>query len=198
MSSKYISTSEPKIKQVETSVQESTIDDQRVWRVRVCFQQNHSQLVRWLEVRTGSMATACDIANEAFATVLEFKGQVADLRAYVYRIAANILARRGETDAIHRRLDVRIANGPDSFSPSPEPGVAEEQEFLALRAAIGSLPPRAREAIRLRYWEELSYDEILHRFRERGVVVHLRTVMRWVAYGLEKCRDAMEAKERLR
>jgi RNA polymerase sigma factor (sigma-70 family) len=172
------------------------INDQHARRVRECFQKQHGPLVRWLQVRSGSEAVARDIANEAFMAVLEVKQPIGDLTPYLYKVAGNLLARRCATEATHRRLDTRIACGPDLSSPSPEPLVAQEQQALALMRTLEALPPRIRETVRLRFWEELSYAEIVQRLREKGVVVHLRTVIRWVAEGVEQCREAMEAQER--
>lgn len=180
----------------EYSFEGRRINDQHARRVKECFQKQHGPLVRWLQARAGSAAAARDIANEAFVAVLEVKQHIADLTPYVYKVAGNLLARRYATESTHRRLDRRIASGPELSSPSPEPLVADEQQALALMRTLEALPPRIRETVRLRFWEELSYAEIVQRLRERGVVVHMRTVIRWVADGLEKCREAMEAQER--
>src|SRR5205807_2213005 len=84
MSSEYAFNAGPHIDQVETVVQEGTVDDQHARRVCACFRKDHGQIVRWLEVRTGSLALARDIANEAFVAVLESKSQIVDLTPYVY------------------------------------------------------------------------------------------------------------------
>jgi DNA-directed RNA polymerase specialized sigma24 family protein len=71
----------------------------------------------------------------------------------------------------------------------------EHERLQTLQSVLEALPPRVRMALRLRFWDELSYAEITARFREKGVVVNERTIKRWVARGLECCREEIESQE---
>lgn len=118
---------------------------------------------------------------------------VEDLRAYVYRIAANLAARRGETALNQQRIRQTLACGQEEFDTSPEPALSEEQQLLRLQKIFNKLPPRERLAVRLRFWDELSFAEIVARFRARGIIVGERTVKRYVAEALARCRELMES-----
>jgi len=180
-----------------TGTDESAASDreEHAHRVLQCFQASHDRIVRWLETKTGSRAIALDIANETFVELLELKNPVRDLTPYAYRVASNILADRRTTEATHSRLNVRLVTSAESDTPSPEPAIAAAQESSAIHTALNELPPRAREALRLRFWEELSYAEIVDQFRARGIVVTTRTVMRWVADAMVVVREALEPKD---
>jgi RNA polymerase sigma factor (sigma-70 family) len=173
------------------------ISERHARRVSQCFQENHAQMVHWLEAKTGSWASARDIVDLAFAKVLEVEHpeNVGDVRPYVYKTAANLAARKAETAAIHRRIHQTTGYEPDREIPSPEPSAVEEQRLQILMGVLETLPPRVRLAVRFRFWDELPYAEITRRFREKGVVVTERTLKRWVAYGLASCRQEIERLE---
>jgi RNA polymerase sigma factor (sigma-70 family) len=166
-------------------------------RVRQCFEESYPQIVHWLAGRIGSVAVAHDIVDQAFAKVLEIERPeaVENIRAYVYKTAANLASRKAEAAALRRRIHQAIADEPPQFTPSPEPAIVAEQRLRTLWRAIEALQPRVRMAIKLRFWDELPYAEIAVRFREKGVVVNERTIKRWVAYGLECCRQEIEVHE---
>jgi RNA polymerase sigma-70 factor (ECF subfamily) len=173
------------------------IDPEHAARVRQCFKDNHAQLVRWLTLRLGTRAGAGEIADQAFARMLEATRpeRIENLKAYVYRIATNLAAEKAETAAVHRRLQQVLICERYVSDPSPESLCLEQQQQEFLQKVVQSLPPRVRWALQLRFWEGLQYVDITQRFRARGVVVNLRTVQRWVAYGLERCRHEMERLE---
>jgi RNA polymerase sigma-70 factor (ECF subfamily) len=173
------------------------INQEHAVRVRQCFKESHAQIVHWLAAHTGSMAIAREVVDQAFAKVLEIEHPeaVIDIRPYVYRTAFNLASRRAETAAIHDRLHRIVANEWDAIAPSPEPAFMEHERLQTLQSVLEALPPRVRMALRLRFWDELSYAEITARFREKGVVVNERTIKRWVARGLECCREEIESQE---
>jgi len=154
--------------------------------------------VHWLVRQTGSRAAARDIADQAFSNVLQIANPAAveDMRQYVFRAAHNLAARRSETTAIHRRLHKIISHEPQ-YGPvaPPESECLEQQRLQLLQQAVESLSPRMRLAFRLRFWEEVSYNEMVERFAQRGVHVNVRTIKRWVADGLERCRAQIERLE---
>ena len=118
------------------------------------------------------------------------------MRQYVFRAAHNLAARRSETTAIHRRLH-QVISHELQYQPvaSPEADFAALQRLQLLHRAVQSLPPRMRLAFKFHYWDGVTYNEMAERFAERGVHVSVRTVKRWVAEGLERCRQEIERGE---
>ena len=103
-----------------------------------------------------------DIAQEAFVRAYralpDFRGQ-AQVRSWLYRIATNLAL-----NAVSRRREYPQDTLPDVAvvrSPERDAELALMREDLA--AAIEDLPPDLREALVLREFEGLSYQEIADR-----------------------------------
>ncbi len=82
--------------------------------------------------------------------------------SWLYKVAANhcwdLLRRR------HTRQDLETGDVEQLPLPHPDPGqltqLIEQQTARGLRGALAQLPPRARMILVLRYYADLSYDEI--------------------------------------
>lgn len=83
-------------------------------------------------------------------------------------VSLNSLSVRNEDDQYEYPLP--------SDAPNPEQVLINKQRRERLRAVVAQLNPRYRKVIELRYYEELSYDEIAERLRiPLGTVkIHLR------------------------
>jgi RNA polymerase sigma-70 factor (ECF subfamily) len=113
----------------------------------------------------GSVADAEEAVQEAFARGLGMSGRrppPEDPAAWLYRVAANhcwdILRRRKirqdkETDD----LETLPLEHPD---PSQLDQLIEKRTSEEVRKALDKLGPRARMALVLRYYSDMSYDEI--------------------------------------
>lgn len=88
---------------------------------------------------------------KAFAALPRFRG-AASLKTWLFRIAVN------EATTLLRRMAGRDAGEVPDDLPAPA-GVAVA-ERIAVRALLASLSPDHRAVLILRYWEELSYEEI--------------------------------------
>ena len=115
---------------------------------------------------TGDYHDALDLTEEAFIRAMKayprFRGD-ADPFTWLYRIALNVLkkryrknARRAELWREHQEKDP----SPSSETRTAEHAVLEEERAQAVRQAITQLPDAFREAITLRYIDEMSYEEI--------------------------------------
>ena len=99
---------------------------------------------------TGSVESACDVVQEAFARALRdqdgFRGE-GSLEAWVWRIAFRVaIGSTGSRELVLEEV--------------PEVAFVDESRDLTLAAAVRGLPPQRRLAIFLRYFADLSYAEI--------------------------------------
>jgi RNA polymerase sigma factor (sigma-70 family) len=99
---------------------------------------------------TGSVESACDVVQEAFARALRvqdgFRGE-GSLEAWVWRIAFRVaIGSNGSRELVVDEV--------------PDVAFVDESRDLALAAAVRDLPPRRRLAIFLRYFADLSYADI--------------------------------------
>jgi RNA polymerase sigma-70 factor (ECF subfamily) len=106
----------------------------------------------------GDDAAAQDVTQEVFVkvfrTVQTFR-QDARFASWLYRIVANSCI----DELRRRRRFVLFGDAPKGLEPStPAPEVAELDADVA--TALGRLSPKLRIAVLLRYFDDLSYDEI--------------------------------------
>jgi RNA polymerase sigma factor (sigma-70 family) len=96
-----------------------------------------------------------DVAQEAFARLMNSGPLRADPAAYLRAIVCNLTRNR------HRHLRVARAKTPAGVDePSSEYSAIHREDHAEVIAALATLPARRREAIVLRYWLDLSEREI--------------------------------------
>ena len=99
----------------------------------------------------GSHDLAREVVQEAFARALrsqkKYRGE-GSLEAWVWRIALNV--------ALKRRRELRREWQLEEEEPAARQAAPDED----VRAAIRALPPRRRLIVFLRYFADLSYEEI--------------------------------------
>jgi len=108
----------------------------------------------------GDLHAAEDISQEAFLRILRAAGRyrpTATFRTYLYRVVTRLCRdyRRKATPSLCQNPDAQV-----DHTPSPEACASASEEHRAVQEALASLPDRQREAIVLRYYERLSYEEI--------------------------------------
>jgi RNA polymerase sigma-70 factor (ECF subfamily) len=119
------------------------------------YRANHAGVLATLTLTAGSTEVAEDITAEAFARAFEHWDRVRTMaapRGWLYKVALNLLRRRGRRLALERDLLRRRAT-PALESPPPalDPEVWE---------AVRSLPERQRTAVALRYVLDLPEAEV--------------------------------------
>lgn len=146
-------------------------------------------LIRMLQARLGSYEDAREIAQEAYARLLNLdEGQAASYhRALLFRIAQNLA-----TDLLRRRRYMELPE-PDGLALWPDPAVDPERSARArilierLPALLAELPPRTALAFRLVRMEQKSFAEAAERLgvTERMARIH-------VARALSYCQQRLD------
>jgi len=113
----------------------------------------HAYLWRML----GDAQDADDALQETFLRVLRHRraAPILEPRAWLYTIAGNVARsqlRRRRTEGERRAM-------PDIDVAAPD-GVAEMDRVAAVRRVVESLPSKQRQALVLRRYQGLSYDEV--------------------------------------
>jgi RNA polymerase sigma-70 factor (ECF subfamily) len=111
----------------------------------------------------GDPILAGDITQQVFLKLItnigQFRGD-AEFSTWLYRLVVNACmdaARRRQPETrIPGRSDVNTLAAPDS----PEEDYARAQMASSVRAAVSTLPPKFRIAVLLRYFEDLSYEQM--------------------------------------
>jgi RNA polymerase sigma-70 factor (ECF subfamily) len=116
----------------------------------------------------GDRTAASDVTQQVFLKLLANIGQyrgAAVFSTWLYRLVVNACldetrARKPRAVAYERsRMEAAAGAG------SQESGYERAQVAESVRAAVASLPPKFRIAVLLRYFDELSYDEMAKALR---------------------------------
>lgn len=111
----------------------------------------------------GDETVAADVTQQVFLKVItavaQFKGDAA-FSTWLYRLVVNACQ-----DAARRRKSAAIAGDRSWLEEFPSPCSHEDdytrdQNARRVRDAVSALPPKLRIAVLLRYFDELSYEEM--------------------------------------
>ena len=157
------------------------------------FQLHNRNLVHFIRARMGGPASdASEVAQESYVRLLQLEntGAVSFLRAYLYRIAANLvidrnIARRRHPELSAEAVKEELEQVADPFET--ERTVLAADEYRQLLAYLQELSPKCRQAFELHRLRELPVEEVA---REMGISD--RMVRKYVARALIYCRYRMD------
>ena len=142
---------------------------------------------------TGNTEDACDLTQEAFIRAYKYLWRFNPQRKYftwLYTISLNIirnhLRKKREVIAEYEPGSIYLA-GQTGDNENPEQLFVRNQQANALDACLQKLPVDLREAIILRFYAELSFEEIAAISSASVSTVKMR-----VYRGLEKLKEVMK------
>jgi len=142
---------------------------------------------RYATLMMGSRADAEDATHDAALTAWRHLGELRDpakFEAWFGRIVVNACRDRLRS---RRRMPVHVALDPELSSPDPNSGFARRD---ALADAIRSLSADHREVVVLRFFEDLTVDQIASR-----TGIGAGTVKSRLHYALRDLRAAIDAED---
>lgn len=116
------------------------------------------RLLRTAYLLTGEQHAAEDLVQSSLERVYVAWRKVSaadDPDAYVRRVMVNAHARK-HRKRLKEYLSLNGDTGVDRELPERDDRMAQADDRAALLRALAQLPPRQREAVVLRYWEDLS------------------------------------------
>jgi RNA polymerase sigma-70 factor, ECF subfamily len=111
----------------------------------------------------GDSAIAADVTQQVFVkaimSIVQFRGD-SEIGTWLYRLTANACLDRRRGGSARE-----IAVAPEAFAHitdgrSPERDASEAEESARVRAAVSSLPEKLRLPVLLRYFEDMSYEDL--------------------------------------
>lgn len=136
----------------------------------------------------GNAGDAEEIAQETFVQVfqkLDRLREPAALPGWVWRIARDTALKHIRK---HKRVKA-VGDAPDvaTESAGPHMSLVAGENKAALLAALGTLPDEMREALLMRFWEDLDYDAMA---RRTGVAAG--TLYQRVCRALKRLREVLD------
>jgi RNA polymerase sigma factor (sigma-70 family) len=125
------------------------------------FDAHHDTLFRYLVRFSGDRDLAADAAQEAFVRVIERPPPNGATRAWLFRVATNVILETRRAEGRRRRLlDESVARAPMADPPRNPHELAEAHDDHArVAAALTTLSPRDRSAVLMRE-EGFAHREI--------------------------------------
>jgi len=173
----------------KVSAEERELHEREIERL---FQQHNQSLLRFVTARLHSAQEAKEIAQEAYVRLLNLDrpDTVSYLRAFLFRIAANLVSDRLKQRS--RRQEIRDFVFFDSVetSPSPEKVLGVREELEVIRVAIEELPAKCRMAFLLHKIHDLSVEDTAVKMS-----LSIRMVRLYIARAIAHCKERLDATE---
>ncbi|MBB1601690.1 sigma-70 family RNA polymerase sigma factor [Variovorax sp. UMC13] len=152
--------------------------------VAALYADHHGWLQGWLRRKLGNACDAADLAQDTFMRLLVARQPevIVQPRAYLTRIAQNLLVNWYQRQALERAYLEALAVLPEAQAPSAEHRLVILETLHEIDAMLDALKPQARRAFLLSQIEGMKYEDIA---RELGV--SLVTVKRYMQQGFRGC-----------
>jgi RNA polymerase sigma-70 factor (ECF subfamily) len=126
----------------------------------VLVERYHAALQRFLYRMTGDAAAAEDLVQEAFVRMITFRGKTPTrFKPWAYTIAAN-LARDSFRSAAYQREVMDPFDGSSELEQRTEDQSLHIDNHQQITRVLQCISPEQRVVILLRYYDELSLEEI--------------------------------------
>jgi len=166
------------------------------------FRDHNHELLRFLQIKLHDEGEAREVAQEAYVRLLQLDNTktVSFLRAYLFRIAANLAI-----DRLNARRRVRLESGTNhseleqiSDPLDVERAFLAVEEFELFLTCLDELPPKCRQVFVLHRLRKLTTPEVAVQLRisDRMVRKHIARALIYCRYRLDGLSPA-EALEKL-
>jgi RNA polymerase sigma-70 factor (ECF subfamily) len=111
----------------------------------------------------GDRAAASDVTQQVFlklmTSIQQFRG-AAEFSTWLYRLVVNACLDAARTRKLNPVIFDQLRIETFAAPGSQEEDYARNQMARSVRAAVSGLPPKFRIAVLLRYFEDLSYEQM--------------------------------------
>lgn len=152
---------------------------------------NHEREIKQLFFKyTRCQSATDDLAHELLLKLQAISNltDIDNIRAYLFRMAANLVSERMRTETRQNRLLEKHAEALLSVqgSFSPEDSLMAREQLETLETAIAELPLKCRQVFLLRKIDHLSHEEIAER-----LAISRSMVEKHLCRAMMHCRDRL-------
>jgi len=127
------------------------------------YDQHHEALFRYTWLKVGDRQLAEDLTGDVFARMLaalpRYRPMQATFRAWLYRIAHNLIVDHYRREGNHVSVPLQQAESQSGEAMTLHNTLEQKLAVEQLRAALESLEPTQREVVALRFLSGLSLQE---------------------------------------
>ena len=154
------------------------------------FRQHNEALFHFLRSRLRSDQDAREVAQEAYVRLLQLERpeELNFLRAYLFKIAANLAVDHVRRAARYRQVTEQLPIFEFPTQPSQEARLAAQDDLKFVKKAIAELPPKCRQAFLLSNVENWSSSQIA-----KHMNLSDRMVRNYVSRALEHVQRSLDA-----
>lgn len=131
--------------------------------ITAIFEENYTNLCRFLESIVGRGRNAQDIAQESFLRLCKIESNeipATEVRFWLFRVARNLALDEIKKSETRAGLWNRLTTFFDKTEDNPEDLLARSENQRIVLELLNLLPEHQRSALLLREREEMSYREI--------------------------------------
>jgi len=154
---------------------------QNAARIEALFSEHNRALVLFLTRKLRDPQEAKEVAQEAYVRMLQLDapGGVSYLRAFLFKTASNLAFNRLRDTARRGRIDDMEFFDDNNSSPSPEFGVAADQQLNRMLRMMDELPAKCRYAFIMNRWVGHGIPEVarLMNLSERMVRMYVERAL---------------------
>jgi RNA polymerase sigma factor (sigma-70 family) len=163
---------------------------ERAELVERLFQEHNDSLLRFLSTRLRSYQEAREVAQEAYVRLLmlDSPGAVSYLRAFLFKIAANLAVDRMRSRRSEERHTTFTFFETRTPAASAEQVVAGLEDCALLQRLLEELPLKCRRAFMLNRFHGLGIAEIA-----KDLHTTERSVRRYIVQAMVHCRAGLDA-----
>lgn len=156
------------------------------------FEEHNQNLLRFVTARLHSPQEAKEIAQEAYVRLLNLdeSNSVSYMRAYLFRIAANLVVDRLKQRERRSELRNLAFFDEEVSSPPPESLLNARDKLELIQIAISELPPKCRKAFLLHKIHNMSIEKTSEEMN-----LSTRMVRIYVARAVAFCKERLEQAE---
>ncbi len=126
------------------------------------FENHYDRIARYIYTRIGDKTEAEDLASEVFLKALEslksYQDRGVPMQAWLYKIAHNLIIDRFRKASKYKVLPIEEVEIKDESDPVSTAEINIEMERV--KAAMQNLTEQQREVIQLRFFSELTSQEV--------------------------------------
>jgi RNA polymerase sigma-70 factor (ECF subfamily) len=159
-------------------------------QVSELFREHNRALIAYLQCRLNSLSDAQELAQEAYVRIftLERPEQVGSLRAYLFRVAANLAVDRLRMRKVRNDMSIEQPVEDLHVAPVPERHVSAIEQMRDLRKALRELPAKTSRAFVMHMIEGRDFSVVA-----QAMKISERMVRYHVTNALAHCRARVDA-----